>query len=155
MYEFNCLPFGLASAPYVFTKLTRPVLTYLRSRGCISVNYLDDFLIIESTAEQCKDNIDFTSKLLQSLGFIINFEKSLTTPRRVCTFLGFELNSQTSTLGIPQEKRNKIFLLIRHFKELRQCSIRKLAHFIGVIISICLTVAYGWVHTKILNVINI
>lgn len=48
-YEFQCLLFGLSSAPYVFTKLTRPVTTYLRNRGHLMAIYLDDELSIDST----------------------------------------------------------------------------------------------------------
>ena len=33
MYEFQCLPFGLSSAPRVFTKLLKPVLARLRHQG--------------------------------------------------------------------------------------------------------------------------
>jgi len=33
IFEFTCLPFGLCSAPRVFTKLLRPVMAYLRSQG--------------------------------------------------------------------------------------------------------------------------
>lgn len=32
-YQFNCLPFGLSSAPWVFTKTTRPVAATLRELG--------------------------------------------------------------------------------------------------------------------------
>jgi len=33
VYEFQCLPFGLSSAPRVFTKVTRPILAWLRQLG--------------------------------------------------------------------------------------------------------------------------
>ena len=46
LFEFNCLPFGLNVAPYVFTKLLKPVAAYLRKRGFTSVFYLDDILVI-------------------------------------------------------------------------------------------------------------
>lgn len=46
LYEFSCLPFGLSTAPYTFTKIMKPVVGYLRSRGFVSVLYLDDFLFI-------------------------------------------------------------------------------------------------------------
>lgn len=29
MFEFICLPFGLSTAPYVFTKIMKPVMTHL------------------------------------------------------------------------------------------------------------------------------
>ena len=34
-FEFSCLPFGLNMAPYVFTKIMRPVVAYLREQGYI------------------------------------------------------------------------------------------------------------------------
>ena len=43
LYEFNVVPFGISSAPYLFTKLLKSVAQYLRSRGFISVFYLDEF----------------------------------------------------------------------------------------------------------------
>ncbi|XP_045497532.1 uncharacterized protein LOC123695669 [Colias croceus] len=30
LYEFNCLPFGLCTAPFVFTKLLKPIFEFLR-----------------------------------------------------------------------------------------------------------------------------
>lgn len=32
-YKYTCLPYGLSSALYVFTKVIKPVVAYLRSRG--------------------------------------------------------------------------------------------------------------------------
>ncbi|KMQ83228.1 reverse transcriptase, partial [Lasius niger] len=32
LYEFTCLPFGLSSSPFVFTKIMRPVVNYIRKR---------------------------------------------------------------------------------------------------------------------------
>ncbi|CAD6227319.1 GSCOCG00011975001-RA-CDS, partial [Cotesia congregata] len=46
LYEFTCLPFGFCESPYVFTKLMKPVMTYLRSMGFLSVIYLDDILCL-------------------------------------------------------------------------------------------------------------
>ena len=41
-YEFQCLPFGLSSAPRTFTKLLKPVIVLLRIQGIRIVIYLDD-----------------------------------------------------------------------------------------------------------------
>jgi len=46
LYQFRVLLFGLASAPYIFTKILKPVLHSLRNKGLFSVAYLDDFLLI-------------------------------------------------------------------------------------------------------------
>lgn len=39
----GALPFGLSSAPYIFTKLLKPLATVLREKGFLSVIYLDEF----------------------------------------------------------------------------------------------------------------
>lgn len=70
LFQFRVLPFGLASAPYIFTKILKPVIYSLRKEGLFSVIYLDDFLLIAPTYNQCLKNISITMKLLSSLGFI-------------------------------------------------------------------------------------
>jgi hypothetical protein len=45
-YSFNALPYGLSLAPWVFTKVMKEVITYLRSCGLKSIMYLDDILCI-------------------------------------------------------------------------------------------------------------
>ena len=76
LYQFSCLPFGLCTSPYVFTKIMKLVINALRVRGFISVIYLDDILCIGDTYDSCRDNSEQTSTLLKSLSFIINYEKS-------------------------------------------------------------------------------
>lgn len=104
LYEFNCLPFGLATAPYVFTKLMKPVMFHLRKNGLTSVVYLDDFLLIGSSYASCSENIRKTEKLLDELGFIINYNKSHLIPKQTCKFLGFIFNTVDMSLRLPREK---------------------------------------------------
>lgn len=106
LYKFTCLTFGLSATPYCFTKLMKPILEYLRSQGVICVNYLDDFLIINSSLENCKNSVYKTVNTLQSLGFKINFEKSCLTPAKECKFLGFIYNSQNLHF-LFQKKRKR------------------------------------------------
>lgn len=44
-YEFRMLPFGLASATRVFTKILKPVAAGLRKKGIRLLIYLDDILV--------------------------------------------------------------------------------------------------------------
>ena len=106
MYEFNALPFGLSTAPYVFTKLMKPVVETLRNEGHVSVIYLDDILMIGKTQLDREHNVRATRFLLTSLGLIINEEKSQTRPSHQCQFLGFILDSQDySTSPIKSGKK--------------------------------------------------
>ena len=82
VYEFNCLPFGLASAPRVFTKVMKPIIASLRQLGHESCDYIDDSLLIGRTAQECVDNILARITLIQSLGFTVNAQKSVLTPPR-------------------------------------------------------------------------
>ena len=52
LFEFQCLPFGLSSAPRVFTKLLKPVLARLCHQGIRLIMYLDDILVIAQTREE-------------------------------------------------------------------------------------------------------
>ena len=46
LYPWNVLPFGLATAPQVFTALTKPILFFYHHKGFCIVIYLDDILVL-------------------------------------------------------------------------------------------------------------
>ena len=93
--EYQCLAFGLSSAPRLFTKLMIPVFANLRAKGHIFVAYIDDSYLQGSTYNECKKNIDETKQLLTSLGFVINTEKSVLTPCQSLKFLGFIIKGES------------------------------------------------------------
>jgi hypothetical protein len=148
LFEFNCLPFGLSSAPYTFTKIMKPVTHALRKKGVVCVNYLDDFFIIGETFQECSQSVDLTVSLLTSLGFIINSRKSVLTPSTRCKFLGFLLDTNRLTLELPREKKSKIKQRVEHFKNKTSCLIQEFARFIGTLVSACPAMKYGWLYTK-------
>ena len=47
-YEFTSLPFGLAPTPLIFTKLMKPIASFLRSQGVRLLVYLDNILMAPS-----------------------------------------------------------------------------------------------------------
>lgn len=150
-YEFTAMPYGLSSAPRVFTKIMKEVVSELRGRGFQSVIYLDDILCLGDTYEECCSNVDETLRLLQCLGFVINFEKSLLSPQQTTKFLGFIFNTQNMTISLPDDKRKSIAQLVNKFMRLPTCSIRDFAQLIGVLVAACPAVKYGFLYTKILE----
>ena len=74
-----CLPNGLSSGPKEFTKVLNPVLAKLREQGHTVSGYLDDIFVVADSVQECSASINATIKLLESLGFIINREKSVFT----------------------------------------------------------------------------
>lgn len=88
LYEFTCLPFGLNVAPYIFTKLLKPLVELMRKKGYLSVIYLDDILLIGDSYLSCKRNFIEMSRLLVMLGFVIHDLKSQPVHVNRCKWLG-------------------------------------------------------------------
>nr|CAI5830805.1 unnamed protein product [Callosobruchus analis] len=151
LFSFNCLPFGLSMAPYIYTKILKPVLTYLRCLGIVCVGYLDDILLITSSYQEGIKNANKVVEVLTSLGFIINKEKSILSPIQECKFLGFTFNTVTMKMSLPFEKKENITSASNQFLTQKNCSIRNLAAYIGVLVAACPATQYGWAHVKLLE----
>ena len=76
-YQFNCLPFSLGPAPLMFTKLLKPVVALLCRLGLRLIVYLDDIILFTQTPNRILQDRDTTLWLLQQLGFVINWKKSV------------------------------------------------------------------------------
>lgn len=69
--QYICLPFGLSSAPRIFTIVLKPIFTKLRTLGYVSMTYIDDILLFGYTEEECRKNVNITKRYLEKLGFVI------------------------------------------------------------------------------------
>ena len=63
-YQFQALPFGLCTAPLIFTKLLKPVVAFLRTRNIRLLIYLDDILLIASNPSTLREHANLTLTLL-------------------------------------------------------------------------------------------
>ena len=79
-YEFLVLPFGLATAPFVFTKLTYPVVAFLRAFGIRLIIFLDVMLVVGATEDECRDIVARVIQTLVDAGFRIYLKKSPGVP---------------------------------------------------------------------------
>ena len=104
LYQFTCLPQGLTSAPRIFTKVMKAVLSYLRSFAIKIAAWLDDFLLAASSAELLKEHSSFTLSTLQELGFVPNLEKSQLVPVQRIQHFGLVWDSLAFTVSIPEDK---------------------------------------------------
>lgn len=151
LYEFKCLPFGLSTAPYVFTKIMKPVMCHLRSLGLLSVTYLDDILCLADSYEECLQNVLTTKTLLESLGFIINIDKSCLQPKQYCQYLGFILNSVQFSLTLTQKKILSICKNLGRIRSKERCKIMEFSQLLGTLVAACPAVEYGWLYTKVME----
>ena len=130
-YQFTCLLFGLSCAPRTFTKVMKPVMILLRSWGVRIIIYIDDMLILAETSEQAYQLLETLLWILQSLGFVVNREKSVFIASQEIEFLGLVINSQSMELSLPGEKLRQIKGEATKLLSQQLVSARALSQFIG------------------------
>lgn len=150
LFEYQVLPNGLSSAPRLFTSIMRVLFSHLRSSGFTSLAYIDDSLLVESSYEKCKANIEVTVELFQKAGFCINWEKSVLEPVSSLEFLGFQFDTQSYMLTLPLPKAKRLIELVGSLLESSKIRIRirDIARVIGFIISIMPAFKYGRLHYR-------
>lgn len=126
-YQFRCLPFGLACAPWVFTKILKPLTAQLRQLGMRMIIYIDDIPILAESKERAQDHVMGLLYLLQNLGFEVSKPKCVLDPVQVIDFLGFMFDSVQQELSLPAGKVKKIRAETRHILEGSQVTARKLS----------------------------
>lgn len=130
-YQFKCLPFGLACAPWVFTKTLKPIAAQLRQLGMRLIVYIDDMLILAESRELAREHTIGLVYLLENLGFAVSKAKCQLEPMRTIEFLGFSVDSLKQELSLPNGKVKKIRADTRALLDGRQVSIRKLSQLLG------------------------
>ena len=116
------LPFGLRSAPAIFSAVDDALEWVVRTKGIsYCMHYLDDFLTLgpaDSTA--CQDNLSLLRDTCNDLGVLLKLEK-VEGPATSLVFLGIELDTIKGTLSLPAAK------LLQYNAELVAWSARKAA----------------------------
>ena len=130
-YQFVCLPFGLTSAPRVFTKIMKPVMGKLRQMGIHLIVYLDDILIMHHSREEILQITPLVCQTFEALGLMVNMGKSQHTPQQELEFLRFLVNSVSLHPAFPAEKMRKIQPNARSFMHQQLVSIKDIARFVG------------------------
>ena len=139
-YQFNCLPFGLSSAPRIFTKITRPITAWLRQLGCRMISYINDNLLMASSKQEALLMGQLAVTLLERLGFTINYQKSILEPTQSTQFLGFSLNTVEMTIRVPQTKMSKMTEEANKLLTVNQTTGRELASLIGTASSMMIAI---------------
>ena len=141
LYKYLVLPQGYRDSPRIFTKITKPLIAHLHERGILCSIYIDDLYVQGSTFEECKTNVTYAVKILESVGFDIS-PKSRLTPHQNIEHLGFLLNSKTMTVSLGISKRDHVKLLIQQLLS-SNITVRDLAQVIGTLVASFPAVEYG------------
>ena len=109
----TCLPFGLRSAPKIFSAVADAISWALYLLGVENfLHYLDDFLFVGPPAsEQCLNTLRTAIETCTKLGFPVAPVK-VSGPATVLTFLGIELDTMAWELCLLEEKLVRLQQLI-------------------------------------------
>ena len=126
----NFLCFGLKHAPSIFNKLSSAVTTIIRSFGHKIVSYLDDFLVVSTTREQCLKAQQDLISLLHRLGFDLKWDKVVSPSQRV-QFLGLIIDSAQQRIELPKDKLQRLANLAEGLSQRRTVQRRELEVLVG------------------------
>ena len=113
--ELLCICFGLVPAPRIFTKLLKIPIAVLRWIQIRTIIFLDNMLLMSETIKGLETARDKLIFLLNSLGFVINLQRSVLVPLQKKEFRGLEKDSVRMNLTLPQEQVKKLKLKSQSF----------------------------------------
>ena len=134
LFQFTCMPNGLAMAPRVFTRILEPVFSHLHLLGYEGFGYIDDTFVIADTAHKCHEGGLVLSNQFRQLGFTLHQDKSVLLPCYRLTFLGYILDTQRMVLEPTKDKRLKIAEAVSELLQGHTFCIRRVARVIGVLV---------------------
>lgn len=135
LFQFTCLPNGLAEAPRKFTKILKVLFATLRASGHDNSAYVDDSCLLGTSFDSCVRNVIDTVLLMDKLGFTVHPNKSCFVPTQILVYLGFILNSIAMTVKLTDEKADKITQKCLALLRKEHCTIRECATVLGSLVA--------------------
>ena len=147
-FQFNVLPFGLSLAPWAFTRLTRELAIHFRSKGIRIRMYLDDWLILSQSREECAKHTQEVIELTQALGFQLNWEKSALLPAQRFSYLGMSFDTLRYTVTPTEERLGRLANLLDFLLSRQSASARRLHSLLGQMESLAPLLPLGHLHKR-------
>ena len=136
------LPFGLRSAPKIFTAVADALQWIMLANGITSfIHYLEDFFFVEPPGLGGAA-LSRALALWKSLGVPVAPNKVEGPSTTIC-FLGLELDSSTLTARLPADKLARLQQLMADWGDKKVCRKRDLLSLIGVLQHATAVVRYG------------
>jgi hypothetical protein len=148
LYSFKVLPFGLVSAPRIFTNIMKPVFAAFRANIIKCCYYIDDSLVINKNYDECRCESQLTVNESDKLGFTINWKKSVLEPSQRIVFFGLIIDLVQFKVFLTEEKVQKIVSLCNEILKEKYVAIRLFASLIGLVVHAFNAIFEGPMHYK-------
>ena len=144
IYVDATMPFGLRSAPKIFTAVADACEWILGHRGLYQVrHYLDDFIIVgPPNSSKCQEDLDTMLHTCEELGLPLAEEKQVGPSTRM-VFLGLELDTVQMEIRLPVEKILRIRELVASWRGRESCKLKELQSLVGHLQYACTVVSPG------------
>ena len=124
-------PFGLNTAPQVFTRLGHTVTAYLHHQGVLVIPYLDDWLVHHPDRQILLRHQALLIDTLDLVGFILNRKKSELDLTQDLQFLRIHLRLDLGRALLPESKAGEIVACARHLSSLKVLNYSQVSHLMG------------------------
>ena len=143
VFMFAVLPFGLSTAPYVFTKVTRVLLRRWRAMGFRCQLYIDDGRGGGSSFEEALQVGNVMKEDLVRAGFVPHEEKSKWVPSQQACILGMDFDFEAGTITVSKRRLHKFKALLYQVLTQARPLVRDLAKVAGHLMSMHRVLAGG------------
>ena len=136
--QYAHLPFGLASAVHVITKIWKPLSRYLSAQGIRNSIYIDDGRILAKSAKEMTEKGAFAYETISKAGWAIEPKKSdkISNASTEKKYLGFLINTEDMEVKASKKKVAKTQAEIKQLLGRTQTPVKHLAKVLGIITSL-------------------
>ena len=107
VFEFRALPFGLTSAPRVFTKVILPLGHHAHLLAVCLLQYIDDWLLRSPNKSLLARQTSWLLDIIRRVGFVVNVAKSQLTPTQRLIHIGVEYHLDLGLMFPPMIRVQK------------------------------------------------
>lgn len=132
VYVDRALPFGLRSAPKIFSAVADMISWVLHQQGIeFHIHYLDDFLLLGAPdSPQAAEALSTIVRIFRMLGIPIASQKT-EGPTTALGFLGILIDTRVFELRIPAEKLQRLKQLLQRWSRRTSCTRKDLESLLG------------------------